>query len=125
MMFILRGGGAEPDAPGIAVKLSRATPGTVHDAEGRTDFFCVGDADAIARLRESGRIVVELRDGYYEDGAGGGVAIWGQGRYWEIRDTPFTVKEAVGPTAAPAPGEHAGEHVAGEHVNVRGAIFGA
>ena len=53
-------------------------------------------------------------------GCGGGVAIWGQGKYWEIRDTPFTVKEAVGPAAdseaAPADSEH---------VEIRRAIFGA
>jgi len=43
----------------------------------------------------------------------------GQGRYWEIRDTLFTVKDAAGPaeTAASSKAE-------AEHVNVRGAIFG-
>ena len=116
MMFIVRSTGARPEA---TVKLARKTPPHVPDAAGMTDFFCVGEADAIAALRGAGWQVVELRDGYYEDGAGGGVAIWGQGRYWEIRDTPFTVKEAVGPAGntQPAPAE-------GEHVNVRGAIFG-
>jgi hypothetical protein len=118
MMFIIRSGGEWPDRPDIGVKLSRDTPSVVADAAGKTDFFCVGDAEAIPALREAGWTVVELHDGYYEDGAGGGVAIWGQGRYWEIRDTPFTVKEASGPGGAGAAQE-------GEHVEVRRAIFGA
>lgn len=120
MMFIVRSTGERPEMPGIAVKLSRATPPTVKDGAGKTDFFCVGEAEAVASLRESGWQVVELRDGYYEDGRGGGVAIWGQGKYWEIRSEPLTVVEAVGPAARPetAPAE-------GEHVEVRRAIFGA
>ena len=119
MMFIVRTAGEQPPAATIQVKLSRETPSIVPDAAGKTDFFCVAEAEAIAALRASGWTIVELHDGYYEDGLGGGVGIWGQGRYWEIRDTPFTVKEAVGPTgeAEAAPAE-------GEQVNVRGAIFG-
>jgi hypothetical protein len=120
MMFIVRSAGLPPDMPGIAVKLSRDTPPIVKDGAGKTDFFCVGEAEAIAALRDSGWQIVELRDGYYEDGRGGGVAIWGQGKYWEIRDTPFTVKEAVGPAARPEAGS-----AEGEHVEVRRAIFGA
>ena len=119
MMFIVRSAGERPDAAGIRIKLSRKTPAIVPDATGKTDFFCVGEAQAVAALREAGWNIVDLHDGYYEDGAGGGVGIWGQGKYWEIRDTPFTVTEAVGPAgrseAAPADGEQ---------VNVRGAIFG-
>ena len=119
MMFIVRSSAERPDAAGIRIKLSRKTPAIVPDATGKTDFFCVGEAEAVAALREAGWNIVDLHDGYYEDGAGGGVGIWGQGKYWEIRDTPFTVKEAVGP---------AGEAEAGaaesEQVNVRGAIFG-
>jgi hypothetical protein len=119
MMFIIRSGGEWPDRPDIEVKLSRDTPTTVPDAGDKTDFFCVGEAEVIPALRAAAWTVVELHDGYYEDGRGGGVAIWGQGRYWEIRDTPFTVKEAVGPTGTgAAPRE-------GEHVEVRRAIFGA
>ena len=120
MMFIVRSTGAQPAAPGTQVKLSRKTPANLPDAAGKTDFFCVGDAEAIATLRGSGWTIVDLHDGYYEDGLGGGVGIWGQGKYWEIRDTPFTIKEAVGPTApteAPL--------TEGEQVNVRRAIFGA
>ena len=119
MMFIVRNTGERPDAARIEIKLSRQTPAIVPDAEGKTDFFCVGEAEAMAALRASGWTLVELHDGYYEDGQGGGVGIWGQGKYWEIRDTPFTIKEAVGPTAT---AEAGAEDV--EQVNVRGAIFG-
>jgi len=119
MMFIVRSGGERPEAPGIQVKRCRKTPANLPDAAGKTDFFCVGEAEAMAALRASGWTIVELHDGYYEDGLGGGVGIWGQGKYWEIRDTPFTIKEAVGPTAAAEPGP-----AEGEQVNVRGAIFG-
>ena len=120
MMFVIRSAGERPDRPGIEVKLTRETPAIVTDGSGKTDFFCVGEAAAVAALREAGWNVVELRDGYYEDGRGGGVAIWGQGTYWEIRDTHFTVKEAAGP-AAP---DKAGASIA-EQVDVRRAVFGA
>ena len=120
MMFIVRSGSEPPDHPDTEVKLNRATPATIPDAAGQTDFFCVGDAEAIAGLRSAGWKVVELRDGYYEDGRGGGVAIWGQGKYWEIRDTPFTVREAAGPSAAAQDGGRSGERI-----DVRRAIFGA
>ena len=119
MMFIVRSAGERPEAVGVQVKLCRATPPTVPHAEGRTDFFCTGEADAMAALRAAGWTIVELHDGYYEDGLGGGVGIWGQGKYWEIRDTPFTIKEAIGPNAGPDTGAQEGEQV-----NVRGAIFG-
>ena len=118
MMFILRTAGERPAIPDVQIKLARATPPTVPDAAGRTDFFCLGDAAAMTALRAAGWHVVELHDGYYEDGRSGGVAIWGQGRYWEIRSDPFTVVEAVGPSGTPASGTE------GEHVEVRGAIFG-
>ena len=119
MMFIVRSAGERPDAAGIRIKLSRKTPSIVSDATGKTDFFCVGEAEAVAALREAGWNIVDLHDGYYEDGAGGGVGIWGQGKYWEIRETPFTVTLAVGPT-----GETEAGTAEGDHVNVRGAIFG-
>jgi hypothetical protein len=119
MMFVVRSTDAQPEAPGIQVKLSRTTPPILPDADGKTDFFCVGATDAMATLRAAGWTVVELHDGYYEDGLGGGVGIWGQGKYWEIRDTPFTIKEAGGPTAQAGAGT-----AEGEQVNVRGAIFG-
>lgn len=120
MMFIVRGNAAPPETPGVQIKLSRQTPPYANESPGTTDFFCLGEATAMTALREAGCHLVELRDGYYEDGKDGGVAIWGQGKYWEIRDTPFTVKEAVGPTGEPGSAD-----AAGEHVNVRRAIFGA
>jgi hypothetical protein len=120
MLFIVRSTGDRPEMPGITVMLSRDTPPMVVDGTGKIDFFCVGDVEAIAALREAGWQVVELRDGYYEDGRGGGVAIWGQGKYWEIRADPFTVTEAVGPAAS---GEKPPSD--SEHVEVRRAIFGA
>ncbi|HLY46837.1 MAG TPA: hypothetical protein VKQ73_14740 [Stellaceae bacterium] len=119
MMFIVRTPTGTPPVAGVQLKLTRRTPPLVATAPGQSDFFCVADAPAIAGLRDAGLTVVELHDGYYEDDAGGGVAIWGQGRYWEIRDTPFTVKEAVGPA-----GQAVEAPAGGEHVNVRGAIFG-
>ena len=119
MMFIVRSAGKRPAVAGIEVKLSRTTPPNVPKAKGKIDFFCVGEADAMAALRASGWTIVELHDGYYEDGVGGGVGIWGQGKYWEIRDTPLTIKEAVGPGAATEAGTQEGEQV-----NVRRAIFG-
>jgi len=121
MMFVIRSTGERPTSPSIEVKLARKTPSIVAKAVGETDYFCIGGAEAMATLRAEGWQVVELRDGWYADDAGGGVAISGHGRYWEVRDTPFTVKEAVRPAAE---GEPSGAAASG-HVNVRGAIFGA
>ena len=120
MIFIVRSARGRPDGLSVEVKLSRETPAVVREAAGQTDFFCVGEADRIAALRAAGWSVVELRDGYYEDGFGGGVGIWGHGKYWEIRDTHFTVKEAVGPADQPQ-----AQPADSEHVEVRRAIFGA
>jgi hypothetical protein len=120
MMFIVRCLGDKPIAPPIEIKAVRKTPQFVPGGVGKTDYFCVGEAAAITALRGEGWEVVELRDGWYQDDAGGGIAISGQGKYWEVRDTPFTVKDAVRPageTAAPAGAET-------ELVNVRRAIFG-
>lgn len=119
MMFVVRSAGARPKAEGFEVKHSRTAPAYVPAAAGKTDFFCVGDASLPAALRAAGWDVVDLHDGYYEDGKGGGVAIWGQGRYWEVRSDPLTVREAVGPATPAAEGKD------GEHVEVRRAIFGA
>ena len=118
MMVLVRGNRASPP-PVASIKMARTTPGYVENAAGNKDYFCLAESGDLAGLREAGWHVLELRDGWYEDGAGGGVAIWGFGKYWEVRDTPFTVKESCGPSASsPEP------TAAGEQVNVRGAIFG-
>ena len=115
MMFILRCDGEAPAS--VPVKARRKTPAIVPGGAGKTDFFCVGTTEEMAALRGAGLDIVELRDGWYADDAGGGVAIFGQGRYWEVRDTPFTVREASPPGGDPPA-------AAGEQVDVRGAIFG-
>ena len=96
MMFIVRTRGEGPRDPGVRVAMVRRTPDIVAESAGYSDLFCVGDETALERLRGQGLHVVELRDGWYQGDGEGGVAIWGQGRYWEVRDTPFSVKEAVG-----------------------------
>jgi hypothetical protein len=120
MMIITRSAGGPPQTSGIVVKLSRPTPQGIAGGAGSTDYFCVGEPAALAALRETGAEIVALRDGYYEDSRGGGVAIWGQGRFWEIRSDPFTVVDKAGssdttPPTAPD----------SEQVEVRRAIFGA
>ncbi|HEY3910001.1 MAG TPA: hypothetical protein VGM07_08930 [Stellaceae bacterium] len=120
MMFIVRSASGKPGSAAIRIKGARKTPVIVAGAAGETDYFCVGEAEAMAALRAEGWEVVELRDGWYEDDAGGGIAISGQGRYWEVRDTPFTVVEAASPAGAAAR-TGAGE---GGQVDVRGAVFG-
>jgi hypothetical protein len=115
MMFIIRTTGEKPSGVGFFIRLRRRTPAQV--SGGNVDFFCDGDPDA---AKQHGLNVVSVHDGWYADDTGGGVAIWGQGRYWEIRDTPFMVREtsaeAARPTADPAASD--------EVVNVRRAIFG-
>jgi len=96
------------------------TPAIVPDGAGKPDYFCVGAAEAIPALRAEGWEVIELRDGPYDDDPGGGIGISGYGKHWEIRDTPFTVKEVVGPLGE-AVGAGKGN---GDLVNVRRAIFG-
>jgi hypothetical protein len=111
MMFIIRTAGEAP--AGVDIRLIRNTPALV--GSGTRDFFCDGDPDAAKAQHFN---VVPVHDGWYADDTGGGVAIWGQGRFWEIRDTPFTVRE----TSASAEG--ALTPADGEVVNVRQAIFG-
>jgi hypothetical protein len=113
MMFIIRTEGETPSGTGFTIRLSRRTPALA--SGGTRDFFCDGDPDAA-----KGFNVVPLHDGWYADDTGGGVAIWGQGRFWEIRETPFTVRETSAEVAA-APDNKASD---GEVVNVRRAIFG-
>ena len=100
--------------------MARKTPAIVRNGAGKSDYFCIGEPEDMAAFRAEGWEIVELRDGWYEDDSGGGIAISGHGKYWEVRDTPFTVKEGVGAARANARVDSA----SGEHVNVRGAIFG-
>ncbi|HEY3848384.1 MAG TPA: hypothetical protein VGL95_14855 [Acetobacteraceae bacterium] len=102
---------------GVVMKLRRRSPAQVpHDAA-RVDWFCLGDPGA---ARDAGHNVVTLHDGWYADDTGGGVAIYGP--YWEIRDTPFTVREAA---PDPAPVAREGQTTEQNIVDVRKAIFGA
>ena len=119
MMFIIRCDGDAPRLADLQIKAARRTPAIVPSGAGKTDHFGVGETETMAALRAEGWNIVELRDGWYADDAGGGVAISGHGRYWELRDTPLTVKEAVGPTDAPTAAA-----ADGDQVNVRKAIFG-
>ena len=121
MMFIVRTDGERPDDPGVRIAAERATPALSSEAAGQIDLFIVGDDDAPERLRSQGWRVVLLHDGWYQDdGEGnGGIAIWGQGAYWEVRDTPFSVREASGPA-----GDAAGSEEAGDNADIRRGIFG-
>jgi hypothetical protein len=119
MMFIIRTVREKPPSPSLQIKAMRKTPEIVPNATDKIDYFCVGNAEDIAALRAAGCEVVELRDGWYAGDEGGGIAISGHGKYWEVRDTLFTVREAAGP----APAGDASE-TGSEMVNVRRAIFG-
>lgn len=114
VMFIVRNDGQQP--VGVEVKLRRRAPAPVAREATRVDWFCLGDPEA---ARRAGHDVVALHDGWYADDTGGGVTIFGP--YWEIRDTPFTVREAA---PDPAPAAQSDDQPP-EIVNVRKAIFGA
>ncbi|HTI79409.1 MAG TPA: hypothetical protein VL614_03040 [Acetobacteraceae bacterium] len=108
-LFIIRNDGQCPGD--VEVKLRRRSPGSA-----QVDWFVLGDPETV---RGAGHHVVALHDGWYADDTGGGVAVFGP--YWEIRDTPFTVRE-VAPDPAPLPRQ---DGHSDEIVNVRRAIFGA
>jgi hypothetical protein len=112
MIFIVRKGADAP--PPFPVKMTRRTPSIVPGSAGKTDFFCLGDPEAAADLP-----VVRVHDGWYADDTGGGMAIWGQGLFWEVRPTPLTVAEASGPEAWPKQTEATSD----AEVNVRNTIF--
>ena len=114
MIFIIRTEAGR--VPALDVKMTRQTPTIVPGSAGRVDFFCLGDPEA---AKSDGWPVVAVHDGWYADDKTGGMAIWGQGMFWEVRDTPFTVVEAAGPDSWP-PGQ---KHDADNEVNVRQAIF--
>ena len=114
MIFIVR---AELGrVPPLDVRMVRQTPALVPGSSGRIDFFCLGDA---AAAQVADWTVVPVHDGWYADDHGGGMAIWGQGMFWEVRDTPFTLRESCGPEAWPADRHHLRD----AEVNVRQAIF--
>ena len=108
-LFIIRNDGRRPGD--VEIKLRRCSPGS-----DQVDWFVLGDPET---TRCAGHHIVALHDGWYADDTGGGVAVFGP--YWEIRDTPFTVREAA-PDPPPQPRQD-GDH--DEIVNVRKAIFGA
>jgi hypothetical protein len=81
MIFIVRNPRGSPP-PGVRVILSRETPSD-HD---RQDFFCVADAPVAD--------AIPLHDGWYADDGGGGIAVWGGGRFWEVRSTPLHVRQS-------------------------------
>src|SRR4051812_8220538 len=122
-MFIVRVRGERPDdellGADLRVALIRRTPDIVAEHPDEIDLFCVADDAAPERLRAAGWTVVTLRDGWYQADDAGGVGIWGQGLYWEVRETPFSVRKAAGPGGIAADVDNA----SGE-VNVRRAIFG-
>jgi hypothetical protein len=115
MMFIVRTYDKPP--AGLIVKMQRQTPPQIAAGAPTTDFFCVGNAQAASA---QGYAVVPVHDGWYADDSGGGIAIFGDGKFWEVRDTPFTVKEADETIVTSGSGS-----IDTEMVNVRGAIFGA
>lgn len=121
MMFIVRSDGPEPTDPQVRIAARRRTPEILSNAAGLIDFFCVSDDDAPERLRSQGWSVVLLRDGWYQGDADDGVAIWGQGAFWEIRDTPFSVREAAGPIVE---ADDADDDGARNALDVRRGIFG-
>jgi hypothetical protein len=89
VIFVVRGAGERPT--GVRVALVRRTPTLLAQDERQVDVFCEGDASAAQRLRDEGLHVVALHDGWYPDDHQGGVAVWGQARFWEVRATPFDV----------------------------------
>jgi hypothetical protein len=114
MIFIIRTATAE--APPFDIKLTRQTPATVPNSANHRDHFCLADPEAAT---QAGWQVIPVHDGWYADDQGGGMAIWGQGMFWEVRDTPFTVHQACGPEAWPADKNPAPD----TDLNVRQAIF--
>ena len=114
MIFIIRTQAG--DVPPLDIKMVRQTPVIVPDSAGRVDFFCLGEPDA---AKQAGWPVVPVHDGWYADDSTGGMAIWGQGMFWEVRDTLFTIKQACGPEAWPPRLAHDRD----TEVNMRQAIF--
>jgi hypothetical protein len=89
--------------PPLDIKMVRQTPAILPDSAGQVDFFCLGDPDA---AKTAGWPVIPVHDGWYADDRTGGMAIWGQGLFWEVRATPFTISQACGPEAWPPKRQH-------------------
>jgi len=96
-LFIVRAASAPPE---VDVKVVRRTPAIVRTAEDQRDFFCLADESVAESLAARGWTVVPLKDGWYDDDNGGGVGVWGDGRYFELRDTLFTTVADAGPGPA-------------------------
>ena len=79
--------------PDIEVIATRVTPAYA-DPAGGTDHFVVHAAERLEFLKASGLEFLPLGDGWYEVPPGG-VAVWGGGNYWELRDTVFTVARSA------------------------------
>jgi hypothetical protein len=88
-LFIVRAADGPP--PSVQVLLVRQTPELVRTAGDQRDYFCLAEPARAERLAAAGWTVVPVKDGWYDDDRGGGVAVWGDGRYFEQRDTLFTV----------------------------------
>lgn len=73
--------------------LARQTPPIVRTVDGQHDYFCLADEASIERLTAEGWPVVPVQDGWYDDDTGGGLGVWGNARYYELRDTLFTVRQ--------------------------------
>jgi hypothetical protein len=89
-LFIVRTADSPP--LGVEVQLVRRTPPSVRTADDQRDYFCLADESTIDHLSAQGWPVIPVHDGWYDDDRGGGVAVWGNARYFELRDTLFTVR---------------------------------
>ncbi len=114
MIFIIRTDDGR--VPPFDVKMARETPAIVADRPGQSDYFCLGDPDAAQQM---GWSVTLVHDGWYADDDKGGMAIWGHGLFWEVRDTPFTVREACGSP----PTQLKREDGSDSQLDIRQAIF--
>lgn len=73
---------------GIEPVASRRTPD--YAGGGTFDHFCELSAQETEALKGKGLKVRALSDGWYELDAGG-VAVWSDGRFWELRSSCFDV----------------------------------
>jgi len=88
VIFILREDG--DGFPRVGADL-RVVHSRRHPPLAERELFCVGSEGVLQGLREAGNVIVCVHDGWYPDELGGGVAVWGNARYWEVRSTPFDV----------------------------------